>query len=305
MSNWQPPRFDLHQFDRKYRAISTKSRIAFSDYKYMHSERRNVERGRRLDTPSWATKDKELREVVLRYYERRFYLRHRGTLNAPVILTNEQRLAAIREKELAWAERCKSNLRSLIERQKVERSDKLAIQIQNIDSQILMARRGGAAIATAIVYLYFRCGYASTEVAQELGIRPPLVRQTLARLHNAAEGKIYCSPKYQRIKEARREMKRVRDLFIKLKRIIDATERQAAKKELEKIATVIPKPQRRKPSPWTLDRLRFIYFQRLRGRSWDSIAYQLGFQHSASMRRGFNHFMVNMNLLPDFKQRAA
>lgn len=300
----QQPRFDLHQFDRKYRAVSTKSRIAFSDYERMHTTRRSVERARRLDTPSWASNDKELRDVVLRYCERRFYLRSRGKINEVSPLSVEQRLARIREKELKWADTAKLILCRMIARQKTEPSDKLDIQIQNIDSQILIARRGAAAIAVAIVYLYYRLGWDSPEIAQKLGIRPPLVRQTLARLQNAAAGKIYHSPKEQRVKQAKAEMRRVRDLFRKLKQIVDSTERQATDDELRAIMAGIPQPKRSKKPRWSLDRLRFIYFLRLQGKSWDSIAPKLGIRHGASLQRGFDFYMERMHLLPNFKQAA-
>ena len=92
--------------------------------------------------------------------------------------------------------------------------------------------------------------------------------------------------------------------FAKLKKIIDETERQAKNEELDRMMVGIPEPQRRKASSWTLDRLRFIYFQRLRGRSWNGIAHQLGVKHGASLQRGFDWYMAHMNLLPDFKQAA-
>lgn len=299
----QQPHFDLHQFYKRGRIISADSRIAFSDYERMHTARRKVQRGRRLDAPSWATNDKELREVVLRYCERRFYLRLGNKLNEVNPLTNEQRLAQIRDKELKWAERCRENLLGLLARKKAEPNNtRLDIDIQNADSQILIARRGVAAIAVAIVYLYYRLGWDSPEIAQELGIKPPLVRQTLARLHNAAEGKIYYCRKEQRIKQARDEMGRVRDLFRKLKRIVDATERHSTEEELKRIAAGISRPKQSRC--WTLDRLRFIYFLRLEGKSWDSIAPKLGIRHGASLQRGFDFYMERMHLLPDFKQAA-
>ena len=312
MSTWQPPRFDKHQFaGRRTRAVSARYTpegwetpgIAFADYQSMHVARRGAQQERRLDTPSWATNDKELREVVLRFCERRFYLRHRHNRNEVSPLTNEQRLAAVREKELKWAETCKSNLHSLIARQKAG-EDVHDMEIQNIDSQILMARRGNAAIATAIVYLYYRLGWDSPEVAQELGIKPPLVRQVLARLDNAAANRVYQSPKAQRIKEARAEMKRVRDLFRKLKKIVDATERHATEEELKRIAGGISKPSM-KAHTWTLARLRQIYFMRLLKKDWDFIAKSLGVKHGASVQQGFSYYMKNMQLLPDFKQAAA
>src|SRR5262249_37768522 len=158
---------------------------------------------------------------------------------------------------------------------------KLDTQIQNVDSQILIARRGSVAIAVAIAYLYYRRGLDSVAVAQELRIHPPLVRQTLARLHLAATGTVYRCPSYQRILEQKRaataarrqrvrefraEMKHVRDLFRRLKKIVNATNRKAEQKRLaEKLVGVIPSASRK--NRWTLDRLRFIYVMRLQGRS--------------------------------------
>jgi DNA-directed RNA polymerase specialized sigma24 family protein len=37
------------------------------------------------------------------------------------------------------------------------------------------------------VWLYFRCGWNSAEIAEELGMNPPAVRQWLARVREVAQ----------------------------------------------------------------------------------------------------------------------
>jgi len=144
--------------------------------------------------PSWAVRDVELRNVILKFCERRFYLR-----KDPAVITDEQRLQRIRQTELKYAASYHIKLRGLLERYKTEpeeKRSKLEIQIGNLDSQILMARRGNASVAAAVVYNYFRMGWDSVTVAQELGIKPPHIRQLLARLHNAADDIVYHSQKF-------------------------------------------------------------------------------------------------------------
>ena len=51
-----------------------------------------------------------------------------------------------------------------------------AIQIQNLDAQICMQRRGIAGVLTSFAYMHFRLIYNSVQIAGELGLKPPMVR---------------------------------------------------------------------------------------------------------------------------------
>lgn len=272
----------------------------------MHVAHRNEKKERRLETPAWVNNTAEFREVILRAAERRVYIRHgiRGTLKTVSNLTHEQRLAAIREREMRMVDELKPVLFRLIKRYKTEQDEKLEVQIQNVDSQIVMLRdRGYVGVAMRVAYLYYRCGFDSVAVAEEVGIKPPAVRQILARLDNAAAGKVYRSPRELRIIEARAEMQRVRELFRKLSKIVDATQRGATERELKAILATAEqtKPGRR----WTLARLRAIYFMRLQKLDWNFIARKLGVKHGGSVKQGYEWYIQNLHLLPDFKHAAS
>jgi hypothetical protein len=58
---------------------------------------------------------------------------------------------------------------------------RLAIQIENLDTQIRLANDIAAKVL-GVVYLYYRCALTSAQVGLELGLKPPHVRQILWRL---------------------------------------------------------------------------------------------------------------------------
>jgi len=71
-----------------------------------------------------------------------------------------------------------------------ERLRVLDTEIQNRDSQLCIIERGVGAVVAAIVYMYFRLGYDSVEVAEQLRLKSPLVHQViwkLARLRRSSE----------------------------------------------------------------------------------------------------------------------
>src|SRR5947209_2674878 len=127
---WVQPRLDKHQFVRRRMAVRQDTGIAFSDYARMGTFTQEIQHERRLETPAWANSDKELREVVLKLCERRFYLRPNPDL------TLEQRRERIRKAELAQAEKYRTMLPGLVKKE---------IQFTNLDTQIVTARRGTVA----------------------------------------------------------------------------------------------------------------------------------------------------------------
>jgi hypothetical protein len=62
---------------------------------------------------------------------------------------------------------------------------RLETQIMNTDTEIALAARCDA-VAASVVYLYFRLGWNSVSVAEELGLKAPHVRQMVQRIRRSA-----------------------------------------------------------------------------------------------------------------------
>ena len=190
---WQEPKFDQHQFSHKARAVNaTKTRegwdtsgLSFADYQSCHVHRK-AQATRRLPTPQWTKTMESLRAVVLNYNEVRFYIRtHLGT--------DQERIERIQKRAEASLPSHQENLKRLLAKYhelvssgKTEEAAKLAIQVQGIDSQIMVIKRGVVAITTAIAYLYYRLGWDSVTVAEQLRLKSPHVRATLKRMNDLA-----------------------------------------------------------------------------------------------------------------------
>lgn len=190
--------------------------IAFGDFQSMHVQRRENVQERRLATPKWAVRDEWLRELLVVYLEERFYVR--GTQ----LLTLAERLKRARDAAVADAPTKRQHMHRMIHEQVVlartrnaDMTDEVAnqtwadmhggqqtfdpsyarewiakkrlydldIQIQNLDTDLCLTQRGHAEVIAAIVYLYYRLGWDSVAVAEHLALKPPHVRQVLARLH--------------------------------------------------------------------------------------------------------------------------
>lgn|GEM_PF-2726948 len=317
---WQPPKFDNHQFAGRKRSVYARytpqgwetSGLGFSDFSWyhhgsgagnMHTVRRKQRQERRLDTPSWAVNDGELCEVILKFCERRVLMSRNPAHVAAAAagLTQTERIDRIRQIELKRATDCERNLMGLRERWKSEpeaRKPQLEIQIGNMDTQLRFLRLGNLAIAAGVVYLYYRLGYTSVEVAQELKIKPPHVRQILARLHNAASGVVYRSPnpKWERIRQFQAELRRIKKLWKLVKRV---TERKSAREQLRTIKDGIVKPKSgRRGTLWTREKILFIHFHLLKGLPRETVAKKLGIQRADSMMTGYRYFLANPQKLP-------
>jgi hypothetical protein len=209
---------------RRTKAVSsTKTRegwdstgISFADFGSMHVHHREKVQERRLPTPKWAVRDEWLRELLVVYLEERFYV------DANPILTLNERLKVaraaaeyylpkkqdwLREKLKQYNVLCLHGVQDADEKVIQDFADvndgqlpltadiareylstkkvhDLEIQIQNIDTDIVLTKRGHAEVIAAIVYLYYRLGWDSVTVAEQLGLKSPHVRQVLARLHS-------------------------------------------------------------------------------------------------------------------------
>jgi hypothetical protein len=197
--NWQPPSFERHQFaGRRAKVVSAVYRpdgwdttgISFGDLQVsMHVMRRERVQERRLPTPPWVNNNEALREEVLKACEKRIYL---TTRNVHLVGgTHQERYATIKQHERMRLKRWLEILRKLRARYKTEpeaTKPGLEIQIQNVDTFCCMLKRGSVEVTIAVVHFYYRLGWNSVAVAQELNLKPPHVRQILARLLHSASG---------------------------------------------------------------------------------------------------------------------
>ena len=189
---WQEPRFDQHQFRRRAKAVSQETHLAFSDMDRIHIEKRKGEGevARRLPKPEWAMNDKDLRRVVLTFCEGYLYIRQPAE-------TDGERLKAIAEraktvfpvKELELARLLKQfNELSQDPKADKEQLRRLAILVGNRDSIIQILKRGLPALATSVAVYSYRLGHDSTTVAEQLQLKPPMVRIWLYRMNRLAQG---------------------------------------------------------------------------------------------------------------------
>jgi hypothetical protein len=170
--------FDRNQFEnRRLRAVSKESGIAYTDFDRMHVLRRETHGDRHTLLPEWSQDDLKMREVVLRFLESRFYINnHEGT--------NEERLARVQDRALAYLPMAESSLKNMLTEYNeaacsgASSTDlgKRSIQIQNLDAQICMIRRGIAGVVSSFAYYHFRLLDNSVQVAEKLGVKPPMVR---------------------------------------------------------------------------------------------------------------------------------
>lgn len=205
-----------------YYVVSKETGITFPDYSRMHVYRRKDMRERRLPTPLWAMKDDLLRRLLVTYLEQRFYLTTDPTCSLLERLIFGQRRAEeyatdkrIRLRELVTEyQKLRSGgfttmsdaevvilFASLPENYhdgvgqtalpdwsrwylEAKVLAGLERQIQNLDTDLVLTERGHGSVIAAIVYLYYRMGWDSVEVAEYLTLKPPHIRQVLSRLHD-------------------------------------------------------------------------------------------------------------------------
>lgn len=70
------------------------------------------------------------------------------------------------------------------------------VEIEGLDTFLRYTERdGGAGVIAAVVYLYYRAGMDSVGVGEELGLKPPHVRQILWRLNETFKNKFGAAEK--------------------------------------------------------------------------------------------------------------
>lgn len=164
--------FDLNAFAyRRNQAVSIKTEISFNDYQRMHTLKRGTFRSG--GAPAWAMDDAILRDVLTTYLERRAYVHSDRTLSYSERLARAQNRGV---RNIKIAERL---LDGYLAREKEVSPN----QIQSMDTRIVLERRGIAAIFAAAVYLRYRCLWTSTDIANEIGLKPPHCRQLFYKLN--------------------------------------------------------------------------------------------------------------------------
>ena len=197
------PTFDRCQFaGRRAKAVSAETKLSFSDFGKMHLARREKQQIRRLDTPDWAMKDSTLRKAVLAYLDRRFYLRNTGGM------TDAERLWQVDREARRRLPRLKRILDGHLLRYhavakngaSAETLRRLAIECQAADASIVMIEKGISALVIAAVFYYFRLGWTSVQIANALGVKPPMVRVWLYRIRHIADGQpmLHCRSRVKR-----------------------------------------------------------------------------------------------------------
>lgn len=215
-----PPKFDLYQFQKRGdfavrddAGNSAPDQLAVSDFARCHVMRRKRQHARRLPTPSWATNDAELRELLVRFIERRLY-------SKPQAGTLKERLARAEEKIKSQVPRLQELLRQKIRNYKKEQSPnrqrEIKVEIQNLDTRLRIIRKGTAAVLAAIVYMYYRQGFNSVTVAEQLGVTSLMVRQTLFRMARLANGKPMSY--HTAARRSERHLSKQEEIFANLKR---------------------------------------------------------------------------------------
>ncbi len=135
--------------------------------------------------------DKDLRRVVLTFCEGRFFVR------PPAGATDDERLKAIDEKAKKMFPIKELDLDRLLKQfnelsqdpnADKEQLRRLAILVGNRDSVIQILKRGLPALATSVVVYSYRLGHDSTTVAEQLRLKPPMVRIWLYRMNRVAQG---------------------------------------------------------------------------------------------------------------------
>lgn len=156
--------------------------IAFSDYDRMQTFTRKLAPGRRYDIPTWAVNDDQTCAVIARSMEGRAGLRMRVREGTELErLTKAQRI--LREKEPQLVARLDRLCARFVAAKKEgdEYARYLGIQIEGIDTQLRLLDRTAETLAS-VVYLYWRCGFNSVEIGEQLGIKASHVRATTYRL---------------------------------------------------------------------------------------------------------------------------
>jgi hypothetical protein len=173
--------------------------LSFDDYFRMGTEKHKLFCGRRTTVPVWAVNDHDLQRVLVAFLEIRAYGKHSTKVRQ--VDTLLERIARA-EKQLAERAPFTSLRLDVLCARYVELQHnggnprelaKLEQAIKALDT-FLITSRSPARITAAVIYKYYRLGYKSTQIASDLGLQSPGVRQMLFRIQCTARALGYPEP---------------------------------------------------------------------------------------------------------------
>ena len=162
--------------------------IAFEDYSRMAtSTKAKLDHGRKLERPLWAINPEQLRKLVIRYMEARAIIHKPTGTDKERIDCAQNKLDSMRARRVATLTKiCKRYVELKKQGTDIAKIKKLGEEIENLDSTIKFERNIAGRVLR-IVHCYYSLGYNSVDVAHEVGIKPPAVRQILWKLHREWE----------------------------------------------------------------------------------------------------------------------
>ncbi len=172
--------------------------IDFGSYGSMQTENVVLAKGRRFEPPSFAVNDRDLRLVIVHAVERRAWGSGRKIMKHQRGLPLVERLKTAEAKCRERAGRLSSILDDLCQEYVTLRNNRtddkrlghLQTLIQGHDTQLIIDRHP-AEVYGYILYAYFRTGAASHQIASDLGLHAPCVRQQLSRICRIAKKELH------------------------------------------------------------------------------------------------------------------
>jgi hypothetical protein len=179
--------------------------IDFSDYQRMSTSIKAAPTYRRKPVPEYAFDHNKMRRLLVRYMESRAFTRKEiaaglSGSDATRLHRAQEKLASTRPELIAtinrlcgryiamkngtfeeeeWFAAVPAEARETFRK---EQLGKLAVEIEGIDTQLLMLQENFPAIVLGVIYRSYCVGENSVAVGEALRMKPPLVRQMLHRL---------------------------------------------------------------------------------------------------------------------------
>lgn len=157
----------------------------------MHMEKRTQTPGRKNPIPPWVFNDELTRQVISEYVIARAKNGHSAhrktdkTVSARFTEACEKSKLIVPDLKNKLIELCNEYRRQALAGATKDKLKEILVQVRNLESSIKLHERGVAAIATAIVYFYYRVGYNSVQIAEHFNLTSWGVRQILTRLNKA------------------------------------------------------------------------------------------------------------------------
>jgi hypothetical protein len=200
-----PPRqglsFDTYNCEGRR---SKKTDLDFQSFEKMHVVRpSDLRKGRRIPVPDWAHNAAGLQTALVHYLEKRYFIKPNPADDLKTRLTRCQEkvkadAAPVKRRLETWIK----NYRAIAKRDYHEAEERIYERlflaslrgdgpdkvlkscfkhISNLDSEYYIQARI-AQLTLSILFLYYRMGWKSNDVAQELDVKAPHVRQILYRV---------------------------------------------------------------------------------------------------------------------------